>query len=621
MPIRGLDLSSNQPTSFPWPAAVGWGAKFAIIRATAYTRPDPTYETHRSKARVAGLWTGAYAYIYPTKLVEQVDAFVARLHSDDELPACVDVEETGMNAELLSGWISAYKARTNHPLAIYTSAHLWHTLIGDFHHEFDQYPLWCADYAQATITSVPLKPSPTLPDIWDHAWIYQYAGDNGRIPGYNGRIDLNEIQMPIQPIVTHGSKLGIHSINPNQVVPLVKKAVSLGVTWPVVKIVNDASPFADNGGVPGIHSLSPKTITVCRYINPNPEWESLNNVGSWNQSKREQFAKDSIALILNRTPANQLAAVSCWGVENEPNPRDEPNGFLGFGLALIELVKEANAHGLKLALPAFPQGCPEWNAGPNALGGGMTEMLSTGLGQLVMEWGHIWDFHEGVFRGQPVDFGYGDIIPRAPYVAGAGSTNFRHRYFYEQLKALGQVAPLIVSEFYGGGYYPSAPSDHLARFQWYDLIAREEPYLLGFLPFTIDPDQTWQNENYQPTYDYQGTWDYLVAEKDKPNAETDMDIAKLLTQANLIHDTSAQMITELSTPPDGSPLYNAKALINLVIRTADGTATGNTLMKDAVVAVYAEHIPAGTFVDRAKINVDGTNVTMSSNGAATLQKV
>lgn len=562
---------------------------------------------------------GAYHYIVTgVSALDQEATILAATGGDfGSEPFTLDVERTDDERKrMAAGWVFPAEEYTDTlkklvelllgrvRVRLYTSKNEWEVMT-----TWPEWAIpmehWIAHY-NSHITQ------PDVPTGWD--WdLWQY-GQEQNVPGI-GTVDVNRENIMATPEIKKGPKVGIHSINNQHVLALVDKWVSHGYVWPLVKKINDASPLVL------VKQKSPKTLTICRYINPNPEWESLNNVGSWNTARMQQFAKDSIQLILARTSQEQLAAVDRWTVINEPNPRDEPNGYNGIGHALIELVLEADRHNLKLALPSFPQGCPEWNAGDNALGGGMEELALTGLFGLMKENGHWLDEHEGVFENQPVTFGYGDVIPRAPVVFGAGSTNFRHRYLYSILEERDEVVPLVISEFYAGGGYPGRQSnaDIMARFKWYDQIARTEPYLLAFLGFTIDPDGTWVNADYSDFYNSTELQQYWEVEKDIPNVEVPMDIAKVRASAVTARDASQAIINEVDGTPQ--PLFMATVKQNVKVRDAQGNDTNQALTTGTQIAIYKEHVTAGTFVDRAMVNANGNNVAMTNAGQPTYVKV
>lgn len=527
-------------------------------------------------------------------------------------PFTVDVEPTKAEREAIAGgWVFPKETYTATlkllidllsvyvPVRIYTSKNDWLICTTDPAWAIDDRH-WIAEYNSSSAPDL-------LPKGWD--WeLWQYGQE--LIPGV-GLVDVSREKPMSVPEITHGPKIGLHSITNENVMRLVQKWVELGYVWPLVKKVNDASPLVQ------VKQMSPQTLTIGRYINTS-EYESLQSVGSWSTSKMQQFAKDSVQLILGRTPDAQLRATDRWTVINESNPRDELNGYTGLGHALIELVLEADRHNLKLSLPSSPQGCPEWNAGTGAIGGGMEELAATGLFGLMKEGGHWLDMHEGVFDNQAVEMGYGQQIPRAPVVLGSGIYNFRHNYLYHILQQRNEVVPLVISEFYAGGGYTDFP-EIMRRYAWYDHLARNEPYLLAFLGFTIDPDATWIKQNYSPFYDSHELQAYWELEKNIPNVEVPMDVAKILANATTARDASQAIIDLINA----EPLFTAKVLQAVTVRDKNGNALvpNFVLTIGTEIAIYKENVTAGTFPQRAVVNTNGNNIVMVNNGQPTYQKV
>lgn len=556
---------------------------------------------------------GAYHYVVTgDSAAEQVKTILFAIGGDwGTEPFTVDVERTKAEREAMdNGWVfpvEAYTAMLKElvtlllqytPVRLYTSKVEWEVMTTRPNWAV-ALPHWIAHYN--THISEPDRPAG-----WD--WqLWQYGQE--LIPGV-GAVDVSrENKMMPVPEITKGPKIGLHSITNANVLRLVQKWASLGYVWPLVKKVNDASPLIR------VKEMSPKTLTIGRYINTS-EYESLQSVGSWSLSKMQQFAKDSIQLILGRTSDAQLRATDRWTVINESNPRDEPNGYTGLGHALIELVLEADRHNLKLSLPSSPQGCPEWNQGVGAIGGGDQELAATGLFGLLKSGGHWLDMHEGVFDNQPVEMGYGGSIPRAPTVFGAGVYNFRHNYLYHVLQERDEVVPLVISEFYAGGGYTDF-GEVMRRFAWYDHLARVEPYLLAFLGFTIDPDATWIKQNYSPFHDSNELQAYWDVEKDIPNVEVPMDIAKILADATTARNASQAIMDEIN----GAPLFMATVLQGVKVRDSAGHDLNQVLTVGTQIAVYKENVTAGTFQQRAVVNVNGNNIVMVNNGTPTYQKV
>lgn len=303
------------------------------------------------------------------------------------------------------------------------------------------------------------------------------------------------------PLIAQGSKIGMHAIRPNQVIPLVRQAHARGVVWPLVKSV-------DNGGIPiDVKAIEPRTLTLLRFV--DQQEDAAQDVGKWTPADMRAHAQRALDFVWGRLSPQERAAADWIEPINEADPPGV-EGWQAFGEYLKVMVDGANQRGMKVALPAFSAGTPEWAEAQ--------AFVATGLFGALKAGGHILTLHEGVFGADPVDKGFGDLIPGSPAVAGAGSLCFRYRYLYSLLAARDEVVPLVISEFYGGGSYGLLPADQVARFAWYDRQARQDPYVLAVLPFTIDPDDHWRGSDY--TYAYSAVLDYLAAEKDKPNAVT-----------------------------------------------------------------------------------------------------
>lgn len=296
------------------------------------------------------------------------------------------------------------------------------------------------------------------------------------------------------------SRIGIHTIYPQITILLVRAAVERGTHWRMVKAVDNAGVAVD------VKIFSPNTLTITRFV--NEEWDAFQNGENWTATEGEQAAIESVQLIFDRTNAQERAAADWFEVVNEADPPGVI-GWRAYGHWLKLLVAEADRRGVKLCLPAFNFGTPEWDE--------MVAFVETGLMGLMMAGKHVLAVHEGVdpFSDDPFDLG---TIPGAPDVPGAGSKVYRYRYLYRLLEQRGEVVPLVISEFYTGGGYNWDKRDMIVgRMIEYDRQIRNDPYVLAVLPFTVDPDGNWQNQNYNPFYP--AVLDYVVAEKDQSDVE------------------------------------------------------------------------------------------------------
>ena len=393
------------------------------------------------------------------------------------------------------------------------------------------------------------------------------------------------------PVISKGSKFGMHSIFPGQVIPLVRKARERGVVWPLVKGV-------DNGGVAiDVKQIEPRTLTITRFVNTAED--SAQDVDQWSLADMQRHASQALDSVRNRLNAQERAAADWIEPINEADPPGVA-GWRAFGLYLCELVRGADQRGMKIALPAFNSGTPEWAE--------TLALVESGVFGLMKAGGHILSVHEGVFGNDPVKKGFGDLIPGAPPVTDAGTLCFRYRYLYSLLKARGEVVPLVVSEFYGGNYTVPA-EEQVARFEWYDREARKDPYVLAVLPFTIDPTDNWRNQDY--TYAFPAVLDYLVQEKDGQNVttlETAPDVRPV--------DSGPRPVVEphpVQPPPRGTHRVTA-AELNVRLHPWTGEAVPpkvGSLFEGDVVTVEGVYKTASAPLGWACVSPDGNQwVTM-----------
>lgn len=322
------------------------------------------------------------------------------------------------------------------------------------------------------------------------------------------------------------SVIGIHCIRPDITLPLVRKAKERGARWKLVKGV-------DNGGVAiDVKAVDPLTLTITRFV--NEKWDSFQNGENWTAAEGMRAAFECIQLIFDRTNEDERRAADWFEVVNEADPPGVI-GWRAYGYWLKVLVGEANRRGVKLCLPAFNFGTPEWTE--------MVAFTESGLFGLMKAGGHILSIHEGVDPFTDDAFATGSI-PDAPFVPGAGPVVYRYRYLYHLLKQRGEVVPLVVSEFYtGGGYNWDKREMIVGRMKSYDQEVRKDDYVLAVLPFTVDPSPGWMHQNYNPFYP--SVLDYVVAEKDK------VDMAEVK-----VADSSMYQCRFLGDPNSAADRYN-----------------------------------------------------------------
>jgi len=305
------------------------------------------------------------------------------------------------------------------------------------------------------------------------------------------------------PVVRRGSKLGVHSILPNGVKLFAKTLVEGGAVFPLVKAVNDLAWLQD------VKQVSPQTITMGRIIS------GYEGCGTVEQpaTDLDKMAGQLMRIILDKIAGDPAlrAAVDYWEVVNEPDP-PSADGYRRLALLMIKCMELAEAEGLKLAIFTFNAGTPEWDE--------MVSAVETGVFGRAKQGGHILTLHEGVFGTEaPIDVHFGESIPGAPPVPGAGPLCFRYRYLYHLLQQRGEVVPLVVSEFYAGGGYKQhgiPPQEVVRRMAWYDAEASKDYWMWAFCPFTLGPMAQWKKTDYE--FAYPALVEYAISIKEQQNA-------------------------------------------------------------------------------------------------------
>jgi hypothetical protein len=300
------------------------------------------------------------------------------------------------------------------------------------------------------------------------------------------------------PTIGKGSRIGVHSILPNRVGGFTEELVAGGTHFPVVKGVDDL------GWLAGIKESSPETIIVARV---SSSLEGCGNVEDFN-TDLDEMANALLSVILNRLTqdARLRGVVEYWEVVNEPDPPG-PEGYRRLAELMIKCMEKAERYGLKLAIFSLNAGTPEWEE--------MKAMVGAGAFARAKEGGHILALHEGTFATNDPREGWGQTIPGAPQVDGAGNLNFRYRYLYHLLKKRDQVIPLVVSEWYCGDEASASTQTLVNAVKWYESEASEDYYFWATLPFTLGPTGQWWHTDYERVYP--DLVDYMIEIRDREN--------------------------------------------------------------------------------------------------------
>lgn len=189
--IRGQDVSGWQGT-VDWASQISLGSRFAWIKATeGRTYRSSDFDRNYINATDVGLIRGGYHFARPDSggPEEQVDFFLNNggAWSDDgiTLPGMVDLEaysglpqDYGLSQQEMREWISAflirYRDQAGRRPALYTNAHWWDDVVGDW--APTNTPLVLAAYQSSAPTNLPGRWWAW--DLWQYSDSGPFAGDS-----------------------------------------------------------------------------------------------------------------------------------------------------------------------------------------------------------------------------------------------------------------------------------------------------------------------------------------------------------------------------------------------------------------------------------------------------------
>lgn len=293
------------------------------------------------------------------------------------------------------------------------------------------------------------------------------------------------------PLARGPSKLGVHTVRPNNALGFVEDVYAAGACVPLVKAVDDF------GYLRLVKERSPETITVGR-----------STCRQWADVERDpaQEAADVLAAHMPNWSYEQ-DVVDYWEVLNENDPPTvEGHRWLAeFYLAAMDI---AEAHGYRLALFSYSVGVPEWYE--------WAAIYETGVFARALEGGHVLALHE--YNWPTMDALWGEPLPGHPAYADRGVLTGRYRHLYRDfLVPNDEVVPLLITECGLDAALAGAPMEdwqarYVAEMVWYDTRLREDAYVLGAAMFTLGGAWGWE------AYDYEALlpdfYAYIVSLKD-----------------------------------------------------------------------------------------------------------
>lgn len=445
-------------------------------------------------------------------------------------------------------------------------------------------PLWIAGY-----------PNYWPPLGWNKGanhTLHQFT-DKYQLPGMTHLCDMSRDNPahplePSMPTLTPGAGHGFHGEQTNQIIPLIKRGLQLGIHYKLLNSVHNPGRCRD------AFDLDPAITTMSRFKFPHTEqgerWENGQDVEFWSEAEHLACARAQIQLCFTNTNAWERAGIKFYtpGI-NEWNLDGDLANWTAVGHHLHLMMDEAENRSaefgqtIRLAVPGISQGKPQyWQ---------MQQMIATGCFDRMAARGDLFTVHEGRFRwetGDPIP-GLGITIPQAPACPTyGGSGTGRINYWYD----LGVRCDFAVTECYDGLSSAADPAARLARMKQTDDLYRHNPHYRGtaWFEFVDNADSDWRDTDFTPT------------------------VKSTVFEAEMIRESH---VANPTGDDEMSPLFHAKALIDLTVRDAAGQITtdpvatspdGHVVGRGTTLHVYAANVTAGAFANRVTINPNGNNI-------------
>lgn len=585
--ILGVDLAHWQdPAETPYAAWVAGGLSVICVQLTHGTAPEKHAVEHLAGAVAAHVpCIGGYAFLKPGNAAAQAGAFITQL-----TPACtfaaLDVEaEPGQpppSAGDVLVWVAVFADRL--PLLLYGNYSALVAIL-NAHPELKRYGIWWPQYA----------PKPTPPkDLRIVGWqkLGSAPGYIGHLPPYPKPIDITDwYEWPSGASMTlpPGAGHGFHGEQTNQIIPLIKRGLQLGIHYKLLNSVHNPGRCRD------AFDLDPGITTVSRFKFPHTDqgerWENGQDVEFWTAAEHLACARAQIQLIFDNTNPWERAGIKFYtpGI-NEWNLDGDLANWHAVGDHLHLMMDEAEKRSaefgqtIRLAVPGISQGKPQyWQ---------MQQMIATGCFDRMAARGDLFTVHAGRYRWQtePGIPGLGDVIPQAPECPPyGGSGDGRVNYFY----ALGVKCDFAISEAYDGLSSASAPAERLARMKQVDDLYRHNPHYRGtaWYEFVDNDDSAWRDTDFTTTF------------------KSNVFEAEMIRESHVANPTTGE--------DEMQPIYHARALVDLVLRDAAGNVAsdplaqspdGHVVLKGTTLHIYQTGVTAGGFSNRAVVTADGKSV-------------
>lgn len=201
VPYKGIDVSKWQ-TTVNWAKAKSAGVDFAILRVYANGK-DTKFEDFYAGATAAGVWVGAYVYMYattPEEAVAEAEGVIAALDGRPlEFPLFLDVEDERQKSigksvltDMIISELEIFKA-AGYRAGIYTStsyekSYMEHDRLTDY--DF-WYAKWCLNGTDGVGKYVFDDQNPYERTPGAHIWQFSSYGNGSVLGTGSSRVDLD----------------------------------------------------------------------------------------------------------------------------------------------------------------------------------------------------------------------------------------------------------------------------------------------------------------------------------------------------------------------------------------------------------------------------------------------
>lgn len=149
---------------------------------------DTSFEYRRGSAAGAGMLYGAYHFLRPRNIKQQVEHFISHAKPDGRLGMALDHEDPNVPLDDAREFLEVLHDKTGQWASLYSGFLVKQQLRKDVDGFWKNIRLWLSHYSA----------HPRWPAVWETPWLWQYTGDGEgpsphNIPGIfiGGGLDIN----------------------------------------------------------------------------------------------------------------------------------------------------------------------------------------------------------------------------------------------------------------------------------------------------------------------------------------------------------------------------------------------------------------------------------------------